>query len=168
MKALAEQFARNFIPLGVPVAKIWTLRMRTCLWSHGPHLWSSQYKPTIKGILSDGWEAMSLDADFSPVSPVDFFSTHFNPQRRHGYQARSMSKEQFLADDALNNVFRMDPKPKHLKLKGADNRLREKRPIYAELRSMRAGPFMAKHLYRVWTNFKHQASGPTWCPSIVL
>lgn len=110
------------------------------------------FKPTLRGILADAWGAMSQRPGFSGA---DFFSPHFNPQKRHANSAKHLSKDEFLDPERLKEVFGMDLKPHHVRLKAADNTLRNKRDVYADLRAMRgAGPFMAKNFYRALTNYK--------------
>ena len=108
---------------------------------------------TVLDILTNAWDAMS--AANPDHSAADFFSDGFNPQKRHGHQARPMSREQFLCVETLRDTFLISPRPRRVNLKSEKNELRDKREVMKELRKQRgAGPFVAKNTYRILSNFK--------------
>ena len=84
-----------------------------------------------------------------------FFCNGFNPQKRHGHTARNMSKEEFLSVATFRDVFHISWRPRHVNVKDNRGRLKDKREVMREIRTQRGcGPFVAKHFYRIYSNFK--------------
>ena len=98
---------------------------------------------------------MGPDGSTSRIHSCGFFCNGFKPQKRHGHTAKSMSKEEFLSVPTLRDVFHISLRPRHVNVKDNKGRFKDKREVMREIRKQRGcGPFVAKHFYRIHSNYK--------------